>query len=228
MVLAAHFTEVKCGITTTLEIVSLHGPDRIAFRLVRGPVPRSWNPSCSPTATRAASFVGSASSARTARRSASGGVAASRARGPARFAPPCTRSPQKPSAATGRSARERISGAAISTTKADRWRLPPSATLRQALRSPRRPAANRRDHARDAARDRARRAARRPRRHAERCRRGPQARRAQLSSATSRRSAAGGSATRSMPESIIHGRERFGALLDHCALGVTHVDIDRA
>src|SRR5207247_5907921 len=39
MVLAAHFTKVKCGITTTLETVRFHRPDRIDFRLVRGPVP---------------------------------------------------------------------------------------------------------------------------------------------------------------------------------------------
>ena len=39
MVLAAHFTQVKCGITTTLETVRFQRPDRIDFRLVRGPVP---------------------------------------------------------------------------------------------------------------------------------------------------------------------------------------------
>jgi hypothetical protein len=39
MVLAAHFTPVKCGTTTTLETVRFERPDRIAFRLVRGPVP---------------------------------------------------------------------------------------------------------------------------------------------------------------------------------------------
>jgi hypothetical protein len=39
MVLAAHFTEVKCGTTTTLETVRFQRPDRIDFRLVRGPVP---------------------------------------------------------------------------------------------------------------------------------------------------------------------------------------------
>jgi hypothetical protein len=39
MVLAAHFTSVKCGITTTLETVCFQRPDRIDFRLVRGPVP---------------------------------------------------------------------------------------------------------------------------------------------------------------------------------------------
>jgi len=38
MVLAAHFTPVKCGITTTLETVRFQHPDR-DFRLVRGPVP---------------------------------------------------------------------------------------------------------------------------------------------------------------------------------------------
>jgi hypothetical protein len=39
MVLAAHFTHVKCGVTTTLETVRFQRPDRIDFRLVRGPVP---------------------------------------------------------------------------------------------------------------------------------------------------------------------------------------------
>jgi len=39
MVLAVHHTPVKCGITTTLETVRFQRPDRIDFRLVRGPVP---------------------------------------------------------------------------------------------------------------------------------------------------------------------------------------------
>lgn len=39
MVLAAHFTQVKCGTTTTLETVRFDRPDRIDFRVVRGPVP---------------------------------------------------------------------------------------------------------------------------------------------------------------------------------------------
>lgn len=39
MVLAAHFTPVKCGVTTTLETVRFHRPARIDFRVVRGPVP---------------------------------------------------------------------------------------------------------------------------------------------------------------------------------------------
>ena len=39
MALAAHYTKVKCGTTTTLEIVRFRRPDRIDFRLVRGPVP---------------------------------------------------------------------------------------------------------------------------------------------------------------------------------------------
>src|SRR5206468_3559691 len=39
MVLAAHHTPVKCGTTTTLETVRFQWPDRIDFRLVRGPVP---------------------------------------------------------------------------------------------------------------------------------------------------------------------------------------------
>jgi hypothetical protein len=39
MVLAAHFTQVKCGTTITLETVRFERPQRIDFRLVRGPVP---------------------------------------------------------------------------------------------------------------------------------------------------------------------------------------------
>jgi hypothetical protein len=39
MVLAAHFTEVKCGSATTVETVRFDRPQRVDFRLVRGPVP---------------------------------------------------------------------------------------------------------------------------------------------------------------------------------------------
>jgi hypothetical protein len=39
MVLAAHFTPVKCGVTTTVETVRFQRPERIDFRVVRGPVP---------------------------------------------------------------------------------------------------------------------------------------------------------------------------------------------
>ena len=39
MVLAAHFTQVKYGVTTTVETVRFERPERIHFRLVRGPVP---------------------------------------------------------------------------------------------------------------------------------------------------------------------------------------------
>jgi Polyketide cyclase / dehydrase and lipid transport len=39
MVLAAHFTDVKRRVTTTLETVRFARPERIDFRLVRGPVP---------------------------------------------------------------------------------------------------------------------------------------------------------------------------------------------
>jgi hypothetical protein len=39
MVLAAHFTPVKCGVTTTVETVRFSRPERIDFRVVRGPVP---------------------------------------------------------------------------------------------------------------------------------------------------------------------------------------------
>ncbi len=39
MVLAAHHTEVKCGTTTTVETVRFERPERIVFRVLRGPVP---------------------------------------------------------------------------------------------------------------------------------------------------------------------------------------------
>jgi hypothetical protein len=39
MVLAAHFTEVRCGTTTTVETVRFERPERVDFRVVRGPVP---------------------------------------------------------------------------------------------------------------------------------------------------------------------------------------------
>ncbi|MGH2997779.1 MAG: SRPBCC family protein [Gaiellaceae bacterium] len=39
MVLAAHFTPVKCGVTTTVETVRFQRPERVDFRVVRGPVP---------------------------------------------------------------------------------------------------------------------------------------------------------------------------------------------
>lgn len=39
MALAAHFTEVKCGTTTTLETVRFDRPEQIHFRVVRGPIP---------------------------------------------------------------------------------------------------------------------------------------------------------------------------------------------
>jgi hypothetical protein len=39
MVLAAHFTPVRRGVTTTVETVRFERPQRIDFRLVRGPVP---------------------------------------------------------------------------------------------------------------------------------------------------------------------------------------------
>jgi hypothetical protein len=39
MVLAAHHTRVKCGVTKTLETVRFERPHRVDFRLVRGPVP---------------------------------------------------------------------------------------------------------------------------------------------------------------------------------------------
>lgn len=39
MVLAAHFTQVRCGTTTTVESVHFERPERVHFRVVRGPVP---------------------------------------------------------------------------------------------------------------------------------------------------------------------------------------------
>lgn len=39
MVLAAHHTQVKCGKATTVETVKFTRPERIDFRVVRGPVP---------------------------------------------------------------------------------------------------------------------------------------------------------------------------------------------
>jgi Polyketide cyclase / dehydrase and lipid transport len=39
LVLAAHFTDVRCSTSTTLETVRFERPARIDFRLVRGPVP---------------------------------------------------------------------------------------------------------------------------------------------------------------------------------------------
>lgn len=39
MVLAAHHTTVKCGVTTTLETVRFTRPERVDFRVVRAPVP---------------------------------------------------------------------------------------------------------------------------------------------------------------------------------------------
>jgi hypothetical protein len=39
MVLAAHFTHVRCGTTTTVETVRFDRPQRVDFRVVRGPVP---------------------------------------------------------------------------------------------------------------------------------------------------------------------------------------------
>ncbi len=39
MVLAAHHTQVKCGVATTVETVKFTRPERIDFRVVRGPVP---------------------------------------------------------------------------------------------------------------------------------------------------------------------------------------------
>jgi hypothetical protein len=39
MVLAAHFSEVKCGTTTTVETIRFEPPERIHFRVVRGPIP---------------------------------------------------------------------------------------------------------------------------------------------------------------------------------------------
>jgi Polyketide cyclase / dehydrase and lipid transport len=39
MVLAAHFTELRFGVATTVETVRFTRPERVDFRVVRGPVP---------------------------------------------------------------------------------------------------------------------------------------------------------------------------------------------
>jgi hypothetical protein len=39
MVLAAHFTPVRCGVASTVETVRFRRPERVDFRVVRGPVP---------------------------------------------------------------------------------------------------------------------------------------------------------------------------------------------
>jgi hypothetical protein len=75
IVLAAQFTEVKCGVTTTVEIVRFERPERIDFRVLRGPVPTwrcstragsgSAKPSPSPPVSRSRSTA--PSPARTAR-----------------------------------------------------------------------------------------------------------------------------------------------------------------
>jgi hypothetical protein len=39
MALAAHYTPLKCGVATTLETVRFERPERIDFRVVRGPGP---------------------------------------------------------------------------------------------------------------------------------------------------------------------------------------------
>jgi hypothetical protein len=38
-VLAEHYTQVRCGLVTTVETVRFEPPSHIHFRLVRGPVP---------------------------------------------------------------------------------------------------------------------------------------------------------------------------------------------
>ncbi|MGH3065686.1 MAG: hypothetical protein ACRDOF_05215 [Gaiellaceae bacterium] len=61
MVLAEHFTPVGPLVTTTLETVRSEPPERVSFRLVRGPVRTSPNSSCSgrrrpvPSSSKAAS-----------------------------------------------------------------------------------------------------------------------------------------------------------------------------
>lgn len=39
LVLAAHFTPIRCGVATTVETVRFRHPERVDFRVVRGPVP---------------------------------------------------------------------------------------------------------------------------------------------------------------------------------------------
>ncbi len=101
MALAAHFTQVKCGTTTTLETIRFQRPDRIDFRLVRGPLPHLTESLLLTPTGPAASFAGRASLAPISGRSAHGGAEEWRAPGRARSTPPSTRSPPKPNAARG-------------------------------------------------------------------------------------------------------------------------------
>jgi hypothetical protein len=105
MVLAAHFTAVKCGVTATLETVRFTRPERIDFRLVRGPVPHVvesiWS---TPSSTAARASPGRASWAPTSGRPAPGGVNASAANGRRRSDARSPRSPLKPNAAQAESA----------------------------------------------------------------------------------------------------------------------------
>jgi hypothetical protein len=109
MVLAAHHTRVKCGVTTTLETVRFERPDRVDFRLVRGPVPHVVESFLlTPSEERAPCFAGKASSEPTSGRSASGGATGSHSPGNT----PSTRvsqgSPTRPNAAQETSARLRL------------------------------------------------------------------------------------------------------------------------
>lgn len=74
MVLAAHYTKVKCGVTSTVETVHFARPDRINFRLVRGPVSTSGSPSSSKRPTAAQRSPGRGNWGRTSRHPARSGA----------------------------------------------------------------------------------------------------------------------------------------------------------
>jgi hypothetical protein len=98
MALAAHFTQVKCGTTTTLETVRFQRPDRIDFRLVRGPVPHLVESFLLTSSDTGTSLLWQASLALTSGPSANGGVEESRTPGRTRCRSHFVRSPSKPNA----------------------------------------------------------------------------------------------------------------------------------
>ena len=87
MVLAAHFTEVKCGVTSTVETVRFERPQRIHFRLVRGRFRTSGSPSSSKPLTAGQPLLGKGNSGPTSGASAYSGVTLSSAHGRRRFDP---------------------------------------------------------------------------------------------------------------------------------------------
>ncbi len=81
MVLAEHLTQVERGVTTTLETVRFERPDRIHFRLVRGPVPHVQESFVLDPVEGGTRLVWEGSSAQTSGRSVPGGVTGSPRRG---------------------------------------------------------------------------------------------------------------------------------------------------